>query len=383
MDCRIARILAGSLLLSVLSAAALHADDGYSLELDANENPVFSQIISWEPVEGASGYTLEIQDEAGAVIVTDFAETTERTVHLGAGEYRYRVTAHNILGKPDAAGDWNGLVVRKAERPAIVSVKPRVLYLDSSSLSFEVYGENIFEDSAVSLQRVDGGESLAGVSVAGFADDGSLSVILSKEEAVPGEYRIRLSNPGGLFADDASIFKIIQARRTVRLSVVIGWCSWVPLYDSWYTGIWNQGLYLPGAEARLYWSVSDEKNISFGARGTLAAHWFDTEYGGMTVSTDCRRIEAACFAQYRFSPVFHALAGAGAGFAFTYAEISALSNSYGDVGTIDPSINAFFELRYAADKHWFAGAGTEFLNVFYSGKSVGVLLPEIFAGYKF
>ena len=48
----------------------------------------------------------------------------------------------------------------------------------------------------------------------------------------------------------------------------------------------------------------------------------------------------------------------------------------GDVGTIDPSLNAFLEFRYAAGRHSFAGVGAEFLNVFYSGKSVGVLIRK-------
>lgn len=382
MDFRRSRILSVSFLFAMITAA-IYAEERYSVGLDEAGSPEFSQVISWEPVEGAGGYTLEIQDEAGTIVVSDFADTTERTVHLASGRYLYRVTAHNILGNPESAGDWNELVVRKAEQPTIVSVKPRVLYLDDSVLSFEVYGINIFEDSSVSLLRIDGENAVAGIPIAGFAKDGALSALLENGLAVPGEYRVRVSNPGGLYADDAAIFKIAQSRRTYRFSVTIGWCSWVPLYDSWYTGIWNRGAYLTGFDARLYWSVSDERSLSFGVRGTIAVHWLDTVSGGMTVSCDCRRGEAAFFAQYRINPAFHILAGAGTGLAFTYAEISGGAISYGGVGSIDPSLNAFCEFRYAADKHWFAGAGTEFLNVFYSGKSVGVFIPEFFAGWKF
>ena len=278
-------------------------------------------MLSWESVEGSGGYTLEIQDDNGAVVVSDFDKTTERTVHLGAGRYRYRVTVYNILGNPEIAGDWDELVVQKAERPAIESVSPRVLYLDSSSLSFEVFGENIFGGSSVALVRAAGGEELAGVA-SSIAGDGSLAVVLSRDFAAPGEYRVRVRNPGGLFADDTSIFRIVQARQTYCFALALGWCPWVPLYDSWYTGIWNRGMYLPGLAPHLYWSVSDERMLSFGARATCAFHWFDTSSGDMVISTDCRRIEAACFAQYRLTPVFHILVGAGGGIALTYAEIS-------------------------------------------------------------
>lgn len=365
-----------------LIPSGIFAEENYFFEFDESGAARFTQVISWDPVEYVKKYRLEILDASGSTVFDDTSGTTERTVPLVAGEYRYRITIYNLLDKPELTSDWTDLSVHKAELPKIDSINPRILYLDRGDLSFLIRGSNLSPDATVKILDPETGEEVFELSVRDSSVEGMLDVGLPPDILDAGEYRVRVANPGGLFADDESLFRI-KGRSPYSLWVSAGWNPWVPLYDSWYTGIWDDGIYLPGAVAHLSWTFAAKNELEFGVRGTASVHVFEVVENGFDILTDYRRFEAAFFCGYRITPSLSAVGGLGAGTLWTYVLIEDELRPSQESASIDPTFNGFLEAQYRFNRHLFASLGVEFINVMYSGKSAGVLLPEISAGWRF
>lgn len=425
---RVARVgLIACLLLAVSSRSPLRADESYSYELDAKGNPVFTQVIRWDAVEFAEKYRLEIVDAVGTALVDDTAATTERTAHLGAGEYRYRISVFNLLGKCEYSGPWVIMRVLKAERPAIASISPGTIYAGDEAQLLEVSGERLLASSRVAvIDRETGAVACAaivrdaskpGASMPDAHGDTTLVVEIPALALAAGEYRLAVENPGGLRAESDDWFRVrerresrasrgsreggasvgggaavagdadgsVRAARKIPLaySASVGWSPEVALSDAWYEGVFGGRLYPAAVSADVSCAYAKYLPVSFGARVDASFSAGSLAVGDIALRSDRRLAGVSAFASYALTPSLTALAGIGGALAWTLVSVDAGTSDALEVATVDPAFRAYAETRYAFFKGAYAGAGAAYERIAYSDASAGIIIPRLFAGWAF
>jgi predicted phage tail protein len=70
--------------------------------------------ITWESVEGAAGYYIEIKDSGDTIITAEtITGNSYDIIRLQPGDYQFRVATVNILGQRGQSTDWIEFTVEK------------------------------------------------------------------------------------------------------------------------------------------------------------------------------------------------------------------------------------------------------------------------------
>lgn len=381
--------------LALASRSALMADASYSYELDADGSPVFTQVIRWNAVEYAQSYRLEIMDANQAVLVDDIAETTERTVHLGSGEYLYRISIFNLLGKCEYSGPWVPLRVLKAERPAILSISPGTIYAGQDGQRLTIVGERLLPASRVSVIDAATG-TVACEAVVLEASDGTTLVVELPSGALDiGEYRLSIENPGGLCAESSGSFRVKPARTSrtsqavtrrdlpFEFSTSAGWTPEIPLSDEWYESLFGGRLNPAGFSIDALCAFTKFLPVAFGVRAdaSFAVRAFDMMV--FDVRYERRLAGVSAFVSYMPMRSLTVLAGLGGAFAWTRVSVENEILGMSEVATVDPVFHAYAEAQYEVLKGAYAGAGVAYKLIAYRDASAGIVAPRLFAGWRF
>jgi hypothetical protein len=253
---RLGFLLTAFLVLPPAQSRAQERGPGYYIE-ETGEGPRFVQRLSWEPEEYASRYEVRVEkrDPAGnwAETLTEFTAGDFIEFSLPPGSYRYRVRAFDLLEKPSGNPGWINFEVFPALRPELRRFTPDRVYLNALApgggtevLTLAVRGRNLAEAAEFRLAPVypagprRGGESpvpappeegkpvLPLRSLPGASGERAV-LVFAGEGLSPGNYELRVVNPGGL-SDSLGTLRVYASKKTLRLFVSPGYGPLVPLY---------------------------------------------------------------------------------------------------------------------------------------------------------
>lgn len=149
--------------------------------------------ISWPAVEGAGGYTVEIQNKAGESVYKQDSDSTTVYPYLVIGEYKLKITVLDAFKRPATESAWVNLSVIKTELPEFDSMNPEPL-VTGNKIKAEIKGDNYMEGCSVTLSGPGGKIPGTGVS---FRSSSELRCAFDLGGAAPGEYDVIIENPGG------------------------------------------------------------------------------------------------------------------------------------------------------------------------------------------
>lgn len=184
----------------------------------------FKQRLEWSADKNAFEYKVEIR--SGGKIVKTF-NTSDNFVNLNlpAGNYDYRVTVYDFLGREQDVSAWQKFEISKANEPVFNNVEENV-EVDVSAgkkIVLPVEVDNVAEGASVVLVNVKTGEKIKGTLIvsgvaaggAGAAGAASAAGAAGKSEIkkasaefpkiTAGEWKLVVENPSGLSSESQSI----------------------------------------------------------------------------------------------------------------------------------------------------------------------------------
>ncbi len=195
---------AAFIFLAVFSARIL-AQDALTLP------PHFSQKISWSADSNAYEFKVELQDEETGK--SDFFTTQENSITFSkpAGNYRYRVTAFDLLGRESSVSEWQKFTITKAVQPKIINIAESSSFradLNEESGKIEIPAEieGIVENSKIELVNESSGKIInPEIIMDDKNSSGGKDEKLVAENIPEGTYTLKITNPGGLSAQKPGI----------------------------------------------------------------------------------------------------------------------------------------------------------------------------------
>ena len=220
-------------------AATISTD--HSLTPDGRSPLLFVHTLEWSPAEYSVSYVVileQMRDGLFVEVLRRTVQTTSLEVSIPAGEYRFRVSGFNVLGRPDVSTDWEHLTITQALQPSIFGFSPTNFYFDRKSLRIiNIEGVNLIVGSEFYLLRRSGKTAVPDESGEGttylendillptevrLTDLGdSAQLVFDEDTLVEGVFNIIVKNPGG-FEDHAGPFGISVAKPW-DLNVSIGY----------------------------------------------------------------------------------------------------------------------------------------------------------------
>lgn len=394
-------------------AAFAEFEKNYHLEKDSRQKAKFVQRLSWQKIPNVEKYEIEIQkyfDESsgktnaaskknpGSGYRTIFKETVSDyfvEVSLEAGNYRFRVSAANLLDR-ERKSEWKRFTVLKALMPKIQSVRPKKIYVNSAEKNdgiFSLHGENFLEYTFFSLLAVDADGTEREIALGRIVDvspDGKdARVQFDPEKIQEGSYKIAANNPG----DFSDVSETVSAKMKFLSfeTVQLGAAYFLPifLYDGSLENYMDSKITLlnVSADISLLFLVKDKAHFGAGIKANFSRISAQPELydlSGNYVTGMFNLIYQAHFIPNKLVLELHA----GVGVAMLFD----MKFDYKTVQFASPSLNAMglafgggFMLQYhpGKAKHFFVGAGADFVHAKFKDMSCGTVSPQVSFGVKF
>ena len=169
----------------------------------------FRQRLEWSADKNAFEYKVEVR--SGSKTVQTFT-TSDNFVNLNlpAGNYEYRVSVYDFLGREQDVSGWQKFEISKANLPVFNNMEKTadfdVAAGDKITLPVEV--DNISAGAKVTLVNTKTGETVAGTLVIQGATTGMSEIGTAHAEfpvVSAGEWKLVVTNPSGLSAESAAI----------------------------------------------------------------------------------------------------------------------------------------------------------------------------------
>lgn len=169
----------------------------------------FRQRLEWSADKNAFEYKVEVR--SGSKTVQTFT-TSDNFVNLNlpAGNYEYRVSVYDFLGREQDVSGWQKFEISKANLPVFNNMEKTadfdVAAGDKITLPVEV--DNISAGAKVTLVNTKTGETVAGTLVIQGAATGMSEIGTAHAEfpvVSAGEWKLVVTNPSGLSAESAVI----------------------------------------------------------------------------------------------------------------------------------------------------------------------------------
>ena len=172
----------------------------------ANAGPVhFSQKLSWTADANAFEYKVEVQNTDSGESDFFTSEQSSITFSKPAGNYRYRVTAIDFLGRESSVSDWRNFKITRAVQPVIISAADSASFKgdsahDSGKAEIPLKAEGLVEGSEFELADESSGKTIIPELVEKNGDEK-----LVAQNIYEGTFTLRIKNPGGLEARKSGI----------------------------------------------------------------------------------------------------------------------------------------------------------------------------------
>ena len=179
----------------------------------SGEEPRFFQRLNWGGTDYVMRYEVILEQKDGEDYYEIDQVSTEETFieySLVAGRYRYKVEVYDLLQERSYSTDWREFEVKRALQPELISVNPRVFYLDDPTWVLTVRGENLLPESTYYLSQNDRKIALPHAA----REENSVQIEFTGLPLEPGEYSLYVINPGGLDAVGGTFS--ITARRVAQ-----------------------------------------------------------------------------------------------------------------------------------------------------------------------
>jgi len=363
------------------STAAGSAAADYSFLIAENGAAVFTQVLRWDSNQYALEYELEIHDAADAEVFKGRTPVSQQTVSLPAGSYLYRITIYNLLGKPEVAGEWMPLLIKKAVQPQVTSFNPAVLYLEDKNFSMTLRCKKL--ESGAQIFLVDPAFGLTKYEATiDKVDDDRIALSFPSDKLDSGNFLVKVVNPGGLFSSSQDILKV-RYQDPFELFVTVGYTPMFPLYDSWYTGVWTKTIYPAGFISRISFIALKKRYGYFGVEAGASFRAFSGGETGIELKTKYTSVGLGFLYKYMLNDKIFFLFRAGPGITMTSLEFFYGTDTGESMGSVDLNASAGLSFQYLITKHWLAELGADYTNIFYKRQNTGFIAPQLSAGYMF
>ena len=188
-----------------------------------NAQKKFNQKIQWSEDPNAFEYKVELKDKDGKVEVFGTDENF-LTISKPSGNYLYRIFVYDFLGRESNVSDWKVLKITKAVQPKIEKIQPKVeipVIIEETgkakvakSVEIPVAVDSVTRESKVELVNTKTKERIE-VKISKVESGKATSVVA--ENIPEGQYKVKVTNPGGLSSESESVVKVEkQDEKVVR-----------------------------------------------------------------------------------------------------------------------------------------------------------------------
>ena len=211
------------------------SNDYYLVETE--EDFRFVQVFTWETNDLVLKYDfiIEEQQNDGSFLFRDKIETEKNSVEMSlpSGSFRYRITAYNLLGLPEATTEWEMVTIQKAYQPVLETVSPRTIFLEEEQDGiYTVTGEQIQLESLFYLVPKEGKseEKISGKIIESDEKNRKVRIAFDVEKVDVANYALNIINPGGLNSSIEPI--VVKFKKPFDLDISGGYAPIYVLYDN-------------------------------------------------------------------------------------------------------------------------------------------------------
>ena len=375
------RALAVAIIL-LLAGMVLPAKEGameYYLDIDEDGSPVYTQVLTWEPVEFVRRYELTIRDQSGAVVHQANTETPREQFQLQPGEYEYRLTLYNLLNQPELQTQWYSFAIRRAVPPVVHAVQPEKLYLEDRRSRLTITGAGFQDGVVISLVDPAQRETHVELSIHSVSADTLIAEL--PERVVPGEYLVQITNPGGLREESLQPLAVLY-QKPVSFGALVSWQPGRPVFDDWFTNVWSNDFYPAGAALQLELLPHKRWYGSFGVGLQLDASLMNGGRG--TAEAKLLTASSELQAVYRrdISRRFGAAIRVGGGVVYSRIDITYQAGVQPQAITgLHPQLSSSAGLQVSLAVFQHMEAGIRLQSILITDSLLGVLRPYL--GYGF
>ncbi len=189
----------------------------------SEEQNKFEQKLEWVYDPNVYEYKIEIRDFQNKKVVKKFQTEKNYVIFsMPSGKYQYRIFAFDFLGRESDKTNWIDFEILKAVEPKIRDNNSlsELITEKNETIEIKLQAENISEKASVTLTNPETKESVYGVVQKIEKENGTVVLEFPKQNTISDEWKIIVTNPGGL-SDSLEISKEkIEAERleTERLA---------------------------------------------------------------------------------------------------------------------------------------------------------------------
>ena len=172
----------------------------------------FEQKLEWKEDANALEYKVEVKNLSDGKITSYTTSENFMNLNLPAGNYQYRITVYDFLGRESDVSAWQGFEITKASNPLIQNIEKEmdVIIDDAKKITIPVEIESVSKDSTVTLINTKTNEKVEGkILVDSISTSGKAEVNTATRIEIPeiddGEWKIVVENPSGLTTESGSI----------------------------------------------------------------------------------------------------------------------------------------------------------------------------------
>ena len=163
----------------------------------AKEN---SLQYSWKQIKGANGYAIQVKNSSGDIILNEQVKTNSLTFSLPQGEYTHRISALNKFKKPGRWSPWIPFNIRKSDIPDVNVIETAAARIDpkkpeesKNKRELTITGKNFLNATKVTIKSDEGDIPISMLDV---KNDNTLILTADMNKIKPGNYSVRIENPG-------------------------------------------------------------------------------------------------------------------------------------------------------------------------------------------
>jgi hypothetical protein len=165
------------------------------------EGERFIQRLVWEAADHVYRYEVRIEGQDGsgeyAEVLREFRTENFIELSLPPGLYRYRIQVYNLLNRPAGDSEWIYFRVFPALQPELYSFTQEFAPSREGLTEIILHGMNLLEGAEVYLTSSEkGGNPI--VPRTYLPEGESARLVFDAGALMPGKYRARIRNPGGL-----------------------------------------------------------------------------------------------------------------------------------------------------------------------------------------
>ncbi len=357
------------------------SDVNFIFRYNNDNQPEFIQRVTWNASEYSVNYKFMLKDQKNKILINVETEDNFLEFSMKAGDYFYKVTAYNILGQAEQETGWEPIKIEQVYLPVIDSISMEIIYLESyQGEPFIIEGKD-FTDR-IKVELIDRTSTNNQVKTGKIIEKTRerLSVQFDIKNYVEGEYELKLTNPGGIYAYKQ--FKI-KYKKAVDL---IAYAGYAPILNS-YMGNYNQLM------ANVFYPVGFTTNFTFfpikkrfGFIGFGVS--FDINYledkKNVTLHTLSIKIGNSVDYLHFLNKYLGIYAKFGAGISFSgYLFDYGNENLKKSYTTINPFISTGVQIAVKPYKHIILFSGFDYNQVFFDDSALGFFRPTVSVGFYY